>query len=471
MWHCARREAPRKICNFSCGRPMSGVSPTPLKRVIGFWGGSALIVGITIGSGIFRKPPTIAALVPNPLAIMALWFAIGAISLIGALAIAELSSMLPQTGGVFVYLHEAFGDAAAFVFGWVYLLVATPATLGALATVFAEFALDFSGAPLGTDRTPLIATAAIVLLTVINITGAKAGSAIQNLFTFIKVAALLAVVVGAFAFGHGSFSHQAAGPVSSGGLSRAVASVMWAFDGWIAVSMIAGEVVAPERLMRRVIVSGMLTIIVLYLGANLAYFYVFPIDALKSAGAGVAPALMSGIAGPAAGKAISLGILCSVFGALNGNILAKSRVPFAMAQKGLTFAFLGRSHPRWGTPWAATVIQSIVAIGLVFVLKDFDKMTTYFIVIEWFALIFSVLALFVLRRKRPDLPRPFRTPGYPWLSAIFVVGTTVGLAAIVWGEMQIGNYSPLVGLGLALLGFPVFALRQRFTTRAKSKCA
>jgi amino acid transporter len=433
-----------------------------LRRVIGVWSGTALIVGITIGSGIFRTPPTIAALVPNPLVIVALWVAFGLISICGALTVAELSSMLPRTGGVYVFLREAYGDAAAFVFGWIYVLVTTPATMAALATVFAEFLLNLLRVPPDLFSVQAIGIAAIVTLTFANVLGAHVGAAVSGVTTLVKVAALAAIILGAFLLGQGSAANLAAGgPVKGSGLARAMASVIWTYDGWIAVSMIAGEVIAPERLMKRIIISGMLTIVVLYIGANLAYLYMMPVEILSQQKEAVARTVMESIAGPAGGTAIMLAVMVSVFGALNGNCLARPRVAFAMARDGLTFSFLGKVHPRFATPWVAMFVQSAGAICMMLVLRDFDTLTTYFVVVEWAALIVAVAAVFVLRRQMADAPRPFRTPGYPWVPLCFVLGTAVGVTAIVWGEIEAGNYSPIYGLCIAAAGFPVHHVWQR----------
>ncbi len=396
-----------------------------LRRVIGLAGGTALIVGITIGSGIFRTPPTIAGLVPNPLVIMGLWTAFGLISICGALAVAELSTLLPRAGGVYVFLREAYGDAAAFVFGWLYVLVTTPTAVATLATVFAEFLLNLLGLSAHAATVQAIAIAAIITLTFANVLGARVGAAV------------------------------------SGGLARAVASVIWTYDGWVAVSMIAGEVVAPERLMKRIIITGMLIIVTLYIGANLAYLYMMPVSIMAQQKEAIARTVMTAIAGPAGGIVIMLAIMTSVFGALNGNLLAKPRVAYAMARDGLIFSFLGKTSQRWSTPWAAVLIQGVVAIIMVLVLKDFDTLTTYFVVVEWAALIFAVGAVFVLRRKMAGAPRPFRTPAYPWVPLLFVVGTIIGLSAIVWGQIQVGNFSPIYGLLIAAAGFPVHQLWKR----------
>ena len=433
-----------------------------LRRVIGFFGGTALIVGITIGSGIFRTPPTIAGLVPNPLVIMGLWTAFGLISICGALAVAELTSLLPQAGGVYVFLREAFGDAAAFVFGWLYVLITTPTTVAALSVVFAEFLLNLLGVPVDA-RVQVIAIAAIIVLTGANVLGARVGAAVSGVTTLVKVTALAAIILGAFLLGHGNLSNiTAGGAVQGGGLARAVAAVIWTYDGWVAVSMIAGEVVAPERLMKRIIIVGMLVIVTLYIGANLAYLYMMPVGVMAQQKEAIARTVMTAIMGPTGGTLIMLAIMTSILGALNGNLLAKPRVAYAMGRDGLTFAFLGKIHPRWSTPWAAQVIVGAVAIIMVLALRDYDALITYFVVIEWAALIFAVAAVFVLRRKMADAPRPFRTPAYPWVPLFFILGTVVGLSAIVWGQIQVGNFAPIYGLAIAAAGFPVHHLWKRF---------
>ena len=443
---------------------MTGPADGGLRRVLGFWGGTALIVGITIGSGIFRKPPTIAGLVPNPLIIMALWTAFGLISVCGALTVAELSSLLPRAGGVYVFLREAFGEPAAFVFGWLYVLVTTPANAAALATVFSEFLLNLLGIAAQGFTIQWLAIGALFAVTIVNLLGAQVGAAVGGVCTAIKVTALMAIILGAFLLGHGSFSNfTLSGPVKGDGLGRAVASVIWTYDGWIAVSMIAGEVINPDKLMKRIIIAGMLVIVTLYIGANLAYFYMMPVDVMAQQQSAIARTVMTSLAGPLGGTVILLSIMTSVFGALNGNFLAKPRVTYAMARDGLTFGFLGKTHPRWATPWVALVVQGAAAIGMVLALHDFDRLTTYFVVVEWAALIVAVAAVFVLRHKMPDAVRPYCTPGYPWVPVLFVVGTAIGVTAIVWGEITVGNYSPLYGLGIAAAGFPVYHVWKRLT--------
>jgi len=430
-----------------------------LRRVIGFWGGVAVIVGIVIGSGIFRKPYTLARDVGDPATILGLWVGFGLVSLCGALALAELCSMLPRTGGAYVFLRAAYGDVAAFVFGWLYLLVTTPATLGALSTFFAELLLGLAGGEAGGSgwSVPTVAVGTIFVLSGVNVLGTRLGSGVQTFLTVVKTAGLVALTASAFAADGGSFGHLAPAPAGPRNLGSGAASVIWAYDGWIAVSMIAGEVLAPERRMRRIIVAGMLAIVLLYVAANVGYFYAMPVEVMAEEVA-VPQRIMSDRFGPAGGTLIALAILASVFGALNGNVLTKPRVAYAMARDGLTFSFLGRVHPRWSTPHAAILIQAAMAVVLVALLRDFDRLTTYFVVVEWSALLFAVGAVIVLRRRQPETPRPFRTPGYPWVPLVFLLGSLGGLAAIVWGQIDRPepDYSPLWGLAIAAAGVPVY---------------
>jgi len=225
--------------------------------------------------------------------------------------------------------------------------------------------------------------------------------------------------------------------------------------------MIAGEVVAPERLMKRIIIVGMLVIVTLYIGANLAYLYMMPVSVMAQQKEAIARTVMTAIAGPAGGAVIMVAIVTSVFGALNGNLLAKAASPLRDGARRPDFLLSGKTHPRWATPWAALLIQGAVAIIMVLVLRDFDTLTTYFVVVEWAALVFAVGAVFVLRRKMAERPRPFRTPAYPWVPLFFVLGTVVGVSAIVWGQIRVGNFSPIYGLAIAAAGFPAHHLWKR----------
>lgn len=444
---------------------------TDVRRVIGFWSGTALLVGTMIGAGIFRTPGSIAAVIHDPRLILGLWLWFGIVTLCGALALAELATMLPHTGGVYVYLRAAYGDAAAFVFGWLYLLAAIPSGMAALSVFFGELVLTLVGIPPATAPwgVPLVAAGTIIILSAANIAGIRFGSAIQNVFAVVKVGALLALIVGAFLSGAGDVSRWFAAPAPDAGegdFLAAAKSVMYTYNGWVYISLIAGELLQPERRLTRIILAGTGTVIVLYLGANLAYIYLIPLAAMP--GQIVAKQAMDLIVGPVGAAIMGACIMASVCGALNGVILTKARVAYALGRDGLSFSVLGRAHPTRATPYVSILIQGVVAVVLVLVLRDplkplrlFDRLTAYFIVVEWIALLFAIAAIFVLRRTMRDAPRPYRTPWYPVVPLVFVVGTTAGIAAILWSSCSHGDYSPLFGVGIILAGFPVYHLWRR----------
>lgn len=446
-----------------------------LRRALGFWSATALVIGATIGSGIFRTPGSIAAVVHDPVIILALWLFFGIVCLCGALTLAELAAMIPRTGGTYVYLREAYGDGAAFVFGWLYLLVTIPSGVAAGSVFFGELLLNIFGAPVSAQSwgIPAIAISLIVLLSAINIAGVHFGAAVNNLFTLVKVAALLAVIAGAFLFFHGEVSRWWIAPEVSGeqDLAAAAKSVLYAYSGWIYVSLVAGELKAPGRI-KAIILTGTGTIAILYVCANLAYLYLMPLTDMPGKIVGVDA--MIRIAGPIGGVVMTACILASIFGGLNAVIMTKSRVAFAQGRDGLSFAFLGRAHPTRATPHISILIQGAGAIALVLALREplhplrlFDRLTAYFVLVEWLALVGAISAVFVLRRKMPDRPRPYRTPLYPFVPLVFILGTLGGLAAVIWSSCAKGDFSPLFGLGIMASGFPVYWVWRRTGSRRR----
>ena len=447
-------------------------APLPdVRRSIGFWSGVGLFVGTVIGGGIFRTPASIAGVLGDPSHILGLWLFFGLVSLCGALTLAELATMLPKTGGVYVYLRAAYGDGAAFVFGWLYLFAAIPSGLAALAVFFGELVLGLAGVSAATSAwaIPSLASGAIVLLSAANIAGVRCGTSIQNVFALLKVGALLALVAAGLFSGAADFGRWFAAPAQPdtlAGLAAATKSVMFTFNGWVYISLVAGEVVEPERRLARMIMTSMGVILALYLLANLAFLALIPLAAMP--GTVVAREAMRVALGPTAGVVMSACILASVFGAMNGVILTKARVAYALGRDGLIFAWLGRAHATRATPYVSILIQGGVAIILIFALTDpvsplrlFDRLTAYFILVEWLALVFAIAAVCVLRRTMSAAPRPYRVPGYPFVPAIFLVGTTGGLGAILWSACARGDYSPLFGLGIMAAGFPAYALWRR----------
>lgn len=441
--------------------PPGDPSAADLKRAIGFWAGVAIVIGSIVGSGIFRTPAEIARVLPSPGVILALWVIFGLVSLCGALTLAELSSLLPKTGGTYVILQKAYGDAAAFTFGWMYLVGAIPASLGAVAMVFAEQLVELSGGePGATSPFTLKAIAAgiIVVLTTVNVLGVALATTVQSLFTAIKMAALAALFFLALAAGGWEGSRlSSTGEVAAGGLAQAAAFIIFTYNGWAYLGLVAGEVKDPDRQIRRIILSGMFIVIVFYLATNLMYHLSLPVSDIAQETV-VARRVAFDLFGPRGGAAMNAAILASVFGTLCAIVLTNSRVPYAMARDGLGFSILGRCHPRFATPHIALLVQGAITVALIFWLGSFGRLSTYFVLVEWTALVFAIGAVFVLRRTMADAPRPYRTPGYPFVPLVFVVVVSLFLLGIAWSNAARGDWAPVLGLLISLAGFPAFAL-------------
>ena len=428
-----------------------------LARRLGLWSGVGIVIGVTIGSGIFRTPATIATRVPDPAFMLLVWVLGGAISLCGALSVAELAASLPHTGGWYVYLRESWGRAAAFLLGWAELVLIRASSLGAISTVFGEYLLRSLGYdPNAYGRaTDYVAAGAILFAAGVNIRGVRLGAALAGASTIAKFGALAALVLVAFALGGGAGASSGnftaeAGPVDAGLFGLALISVLWAYDGFADLSFAGGEVRNPQRNLPRAIVTGTLAIVTIYIAANLAYLYVNPIDRIGQSPL-IAADTMGAIFGSFGTALISVVVTISTFGALISVTLTSPRVFFAMAADGLFFRRIASVHPRYGTPHVA--IGLAAALGVAFVLtRTFDQLADTFVLSIWPFYGLAVAGLYRLRRLRPDLPRPYRVPGYPVVPAVFV-------CAVIY---LVGNAllaDPLwtgVTLGIVLAGIPVY---------------
>ncbi|HEY9517097.1 MAG TPA: amino acid permease [Gemmatimonadaceae bacterium] len=433
-----------------------------LPRRLGFLSTTAVLVGSTIGSGIFRSPAGIADKLPGPLPLMAAWVTGGLFALCGALTLAELAGAFPRTGGLFAYLREAWGRLPAFLFGWAELVVIRAAALGAIATTFSEYLLrvlgyDPSVAPFDW-YVHLIAAVAIALTAMFNYVGLKWGSLVQNITTLGKYGALIFIVALAFAIGlprtgghftpavpEGSFSFTAFG--------LALVSVLWAYDGWEDVTFVGGEVKNPRRNLPLAIVTGTLLVIGIYLLANLAYLAVLPVGEVRHSQLVAADAAERLLGAPGVIFVAST-VMLSTFGTLNGSILTAPRIFFAMAADGLFFKKVAAVHPRYETPYVAIALSA--ALGIAFVLvRDFDQLADAFVIAIVPFLAMSVAAVFVLRR-RPDYDPPFKVPGYPVVPLLFVLATVSLLVNAIMDPSS--RWSTVAVLGAVAVGIPVYYL-------------
>ena len=429
-----------------------------LTRRLGFWSAVGLVIGVTIGSGIFRTPAGIATRVPDPEWMLAVWVAGGVLSLCGALAVAELAGALPRTGGWYVYLRESWGRLPAFLFGWSELVLIRASAAGAIATVFAEYALrSFGYQPetlaLGTD---LLAAAAIVTAALINILGVQLGAIVTGFSSIGKFGALAAIVVISFLLGGSAgattdhFAGPSTGPVTASAFGLALISVLWAYDGFADVTFVGGEITNPHRNLPRAIIAGTLAILAIYIAANLAYLYVTPVDGIAASRL-IAADTMQKIFGAGGASFVSIVVTISAFGALCATMLASPRVFFAMADDRLFFSRVAAVHPRFGTPYVAILLAMALGVGFVLT-RTFEQLADTFVLSIWPFYGLAVAGLFRLRRLRPDLPRPYRVPGYPLVPALFI-------AAVVFLVANAVISDPLwtsVTFAIVFAGVPVY---------------
>jgi APA family basic amino acid/polyamine antiporter len=433
-----------------------------LPRSLGLWSAIAVLIGSTIGSGIFRVPAAVAGRLEQPGPVLLAWVLGGLIALFGALTYAELAAAMPRSGGVFAYLLEGFGPLPAFLFGWSELMVIRASALGAIATILAEYLgyfVDISPA-----QVRYIAAATVVLVGAINYLGAAKAAVLMNLVTLAKYGALAGLAVLAFLAGDGSTSHFV--PAWTGGVNlslvgTALIAIMWTYDGWADLSFMGGEVKDPARTFPLALILGTSGIILVYLLINVAYIYLVPLPEMAGSKliAATAADRIPLLAG-AGGAVVAAIVMVSCFGGLNGSMMTGPRIFFAMADRGLFFKGIARISPRFQSPSVA--IWLATALGVVYVLlNDFQQLADKFILGIWPFYALAVAAVFVLRRTRPDMPRPYRTWGYPVVPLLFLLAS-VGMVvnALVADPVNTG-----VTFGIILAGVPVYygwmALRRK----------
>jgi APA family basic amino acid/polyamine antiporter len=428
-----------------------------LPRKLTLFDASALLVGSVIGSGIFVVPRLIAQRVPDPSLVIGIWIFSGLLVLCGALTLAELGAMFPESGGLYVYMREAYGPFWAFLYGWTITFVVLPGSLAALTSAFLLYLGQFVALSIWTQKA--IGIAVLLGLAFVNARGAKQGAGVQNVFTFLKVGGLAALVMLAVVTQQGTTLHflPAAPLHASRGLLTAVGlamiSTLFAYDGWHFVGFVAGEIRTPERNVARSIFLGVAIVILAYVAANLAYIFVLG-QARIAASDRVATDAMAAMIGPAGATIMTLAILCSIFGAISANVLAGPRVGFAMARDGRLPAWLGRVHPRYHTPGHA--IWALAGWGGVLTLTGgFEHLITMSQFANWIFFTLVVFSVIVLRQRRPELERPYRVAGYPWTVVLFVIVSSV----FVVNTLIEAPASALLGLGLLLLGVPVYFRR------------
>ena len=429
-----------------------------MPRSVGLLQTIAVSVGVAIGSGIFRVPATVAAQLQAPGAILLCWVLGGIIALCGALTVAELAGALPRSGGIFAYLLEAYGPVPAFLFGWTELVVIRAAALGAIATIFAEYLGYFW--PLTPQQVRYTAALAIAVIGAINYVGVQRAAALQSITTALKYAALLGLGLLAFTARGGSGAHFSSpwgAGMSLSLLATALIPVLWTYDGWADPATMAGEISDPQRNLPRALIAGALCVILVYLVVNVGFLYALaPAQMADSSLIAATVAERIPLFGSAGAGAIAAAVVLAAFSGLNASMMTGSRVFFAMADRGLFFRFAARISPRFHSPSVAIALATV--LGVAYVLEnDFAQLADKFVLGIWPFYALTVAAVFVLRRTRPDLVRPYRVWGYPVVPAVFLLASVLMVANALISDPHNTGITFLI----ILAGVPVYWLRAR----------
>jgi len=463
-------------------------SQTGLVRQLGLFDSVMVVVGIVIGSGIFLTTGIMAKSIPSAGLILLAWLVGGLLTLAGALTYAELGAAMPEAGGQYVYLREAYGPMSGFLFGWILFLVYLTGGIAALALAFGEY-VGYFFPSFGTEQTILALDVpffqnslhyslsagqitgiiVIILLSIFNFIGVGLGKSIQNLFTVIKIGTIAAIIILGFAIGKGTSPELVLNPsgMSFGsiivGLGVSLVAVSWAFDGWNNVNFVASEIKNPKRNLPLALILGTLGITFLYVLVN--YIYLYALSIPETIGVvRIAEKATGALFGSSTSALISALVLVSVFGSLNGSILVGPRVYYAMAKDGLFFRKVAHVHPRFRTPGFSILIQAVWA-SILTLLGTFEQIFTFTMFIAIAFWIAATASVFTLRKKLPDLPRPYKTWGYPVVPAIFIVAS----CGILLNTLLEKPVEAVAGLLLTALGIPAYFYWKQRLKRGNSK--
>jgi basic amino acid/polyamine antiporter, APA family len=454
-----------------------------LRRALGPWSTVAIIMGTVIGSGIFLVPTDMIKAVGTPGMVFAVWVFAGILSLFGALTYAELSAAMPEAGGEYVYLTVAYGPFWGFLYAWTQTWVAKSASIAALATAFYTYLADFlpglqaplyivpwpigpGGGPLEIRYGQLLAIGLILLLSAVNYRGVEVGGNVQVGVTVLKVLLIAAVIVVGLLSRHAHVLNLSTSttsiPGGPAGFFVALVAALWAYDGWNNAGMLGSEVQNPQRTFPLALIAGVTAIIGVYLLTNLAYFSVLNAGEVAASNRVVAD-MMRRITGPHGAAAVSVAAMISIFAALNGSILSGSRVPYAMARDGYFFRHVGLVNPRFRTPSASILLLGVWSS--LFVLSGhYSDLYNAVIFPSWILYGMTAAAVIVLRRKRPDLARPYRTWGYPWVPLAFV-GVTI---LLLYQTLVSSPRASGIGLVVIVMGVPFFFYWKRRASRSEA---
>jgi len=450
-----------------------------LIRGLGLLPAIMLVAGSMIGSGIFRKPAVMASQLMSPELLIIVWVIAGIITFIGAIVNAEIAGFIDGTGGQLLYFKYMYGDFTAYLFGWSILAVIQTGSQAAIGYVFAEYLgnfikypqlskslsdftlyMPFVGniQPLADFGTKAVTIITILFLTGINYIGVVVGGRVNTIVTSVKILTIVLLALVLLVFGHGSSSniytgfaiHPSSGVNIFSMIGLALAGAFWAYDGWNNVTYVAGEVKNPQKNIPLALFFGTLIVMAIYIIINIAYLYVLPVSEMAKSPL-VASTTAQIIFGNWGADIITIAVIIATFGALNSSILSTARIPFAMAQNKLFFSSVAKVHPKYRTPHVSIILQGVWSCVLV-LSGTFDTITDYVIFAAWLFYLLGAAGVFILRKKMPDAPRPYKVWGYPYTPIIFVVFSFIFLVNSVVNNFQ----NAMMGLILILLGVPFY---------------
>ena len=443
----------------------TGTTRPELARDLRLSHAGAVVVGTIIGSGIFLVPAEMMQAVGSARLVYAAWCVGGILSFFGALTYAELGAMKPQAGGEYVYVRDAYGPLAGFLYAWTWFLIAKPGSIATITTglvrilgtfsVFSFFSQSFISRPITISYGQIVAIAATILISWLNYIGIRKAGEFQFFFTLLKVAIILAIVAVGFSYTSGSWANfSTVFPGATGGVAgffAALVAALWAYDGWNDLNMVAGEIRNPQRNIPLALIWGVATVGLLYILVNAAVQYVLPAAAVAASQRPASDAVALVLGGTGA-MLVSAGMALSMFVTLNGTIMSGARVPFAMARDGYFFRSIAEIHPRFRTPSVAIIVQCGLAIILLLLGGNFRQFFSLTIFAEWLFYMIAGSTIFVFRWRDPHAVRPYRVWGYPVVPALFLI-----VAAVLLYYTFAGNW-PQSGYGtMAILaGIPVF---------------
>jgi basic amino acid/polyamine antiporter, APA family len=445
--------------------PQTTAAKPELARDLRLSHATAVVVGTIIGSGIFLVPAEMIQAVGSAKLVYLAWFIGGLLSFFGALTYAELGAMKPQAGGEYIYVRDGYGPLVGFLYAWTWFLIAKPASIATLATGFVRvlgnfhalslLSNDLISVPFRVTYGQLLAIAAAVFISMINYVGVKKAGDFQLVFTLLKVAVILSIVLIGFCYASGTWRNfagtysGAAGGVT--GFMAALVAALWAYDGWNDLNMVSGEIRDPERSIPIALIVGVAMVGILYMLVNAAVQYVLPASAVATS---LRPAsdATAAVLGTMGAGIVSAGMAISMLVAMNGTIMSGARIPFAVARDRYFFSALAEVHPRFRTPSVAIIVQATLAILLLLLGGSFRQLFSLAIFAEWLFYMVAASTVFLFRQREPEAPRPYRVWGYPLVPSLFVLAAALLLYYTFRGNWPNSGYGSLV----ILAGIPVF---------------